>query len=205
MKRFFLLTLSLLCATGAFAQERGAFDEFAAALASASVRFQYAFEVKGDVPMTGNGTAALHGAAYHVSGNGMEFWCDGATRWTVDRSAREAYIERVDPSSVDYLSNPATLLGALQRAFRVESASDVTLGGRKLRCFKLSPCVDDTGLDAVAVYLDGRVPVRVLITVADGTQTLFRLSDYSVQEKSDAAFSFDIASLGSDYVVTDLR
>ena len=205
MKKLYLLTVSLLCAAGAFAQERGAFDDFAVALASSDVRFHYAFEVQGEVPVKGSGTAELSGAAYHVSGNGLEFWCDGATRWTVDRTAKEAYIEPVDPSAVDYLSNPATLLGALHRAFRVDSVSDVTLGGRALRCFRLSPSVDETGLDAVAVYLDGSVPARVLITVEDGTQTLFRLSDYRVKEKSDAAFSFDIASLGSDYVVTDLR
>lgn len=205
MKKLFLLTLSLLCTVGAPAQERGAFDDFAATLAASDVRFQYAFEVRGDVPMTGSGTAALRGAAYHVSGNGMEFWCDGVTRWIVDRTAKEAYIESVDPSAADYISNPAALLGALHRAFRVETVSDVTLGGRKLRCFRLAPSVEETGLDAVAVYLDGSVPVRVLITVEDGTETLFRLSDYRVKEKSDAAFSFDIASLGSDYVVTDLR
>ena len=205
MKRFFLLTLSVLYALCAFAQEGGPLDAFAANLASGEVYFKYSFEVKGDIPMKGNGTAALCGASYHVFGNGMDLWCDGKTRWTVDRNAREAYIEAVDPDAADYLSNPASLLGALESAFEVKSVSDVTLSGKKLRSVGMVPAVDDTGLQTVTLYLDGAVPARVSIVVEDGTETLFRITGFTVKEKSDAAFSFDIASLGSDYVVTDLR
>ena len=205
MKRFFLLTVTVFFACWAFAQEQGPLDDFAANLASGEVSFKYSFEVKGDIPMKGNGTAALYGTSYHVLGNGMELWCDGKTRWTLDRNAKEAYIEEVDPESADYLSNPATLLGALDRAFEVRSVSDVTLSGKKLRAVAMSPAVEDTGLKTVTLYLDGAVPARVSIVVDDGTETLFRISGFSVKEKSDAAFSFDIASLGSDYVVTDLR
>lgn len=205
MKRVYLLILATVCAAGMSAQERGPLGTFAEALASSDVSFRYAYEVRGDIPMKGNGTAALCGAAYHVTGNGMDLWCDGATRWTVDRNAREAYIESVDKESVDYLSNPATLLGALECAFQVVSVSDVTLGGRKLQAFKLTPSVEETGLDTVVLYLDGSVPARVSILVGDGTETVFRISDYSVKEKSGAVYAFDIASLGTDYVVTDLR
>ena len=205
MKRFFLLTVAVFCSFWAFAQERGPLDDFAANLASGEVAFKYSFEVKGDIPMKGNGTAALCGTAYHVFGNGMELWCDGKTRWTIDRNAKEAYIEEVDPESADYLSNPASLLVALDRAFELRSVSDVTLSGKKLQAVKMSPAVEDTGLQTVTLYLDGAVPARVSIVVEDGTETVFRISSFSVKEKSDAAFAFDIASLGSDYAVTDLR
>ena len=205
MKKYLLLILSLLCAVGAFAQDRGSFDAFAATLASKEVSFRYSFEVQGDVPMKGNGTASLCGASYRVSGNGMECWCDGVTRWSVDRSAKEAYIEAVDPTLVDYLSNPAALLGALESAFRIDSVAEAKRGGRALQALHLVPSVDGTGLDAVVLYLDSSTPVEVSIAVSDGPRTLFRLSDYSVKEKSDAAYSFDIASLGADFAVTDLR
>ena len=205
MKRFFLLTVFAFCAFWATAQESGPLEGFAANLASGEVSFKYSFEVKGDIPMKGNGTAALNGDRYHVFGNGMDLWCDGKTRWTIDRNAREAYIEAVDPDAADYLSNPASLLSALDRAFEVQSVSDVTLSGKKLRAVKMTPAVEDTGLQTVTLYLDGAAPARVSITVDDGTETLFRISGYSVKEKSDAAFSFDIASLGAEYVVTDLR
>ena len=103
------------------------------------------------------------------------------------------------------MANPATLLGSLKAAFKVESVSDVTLGGRKLQAVNLVPSVDDTGLRTVVLYLDGTTPARVLITVEDGTKTLFYLSDFSVNKKSDATFAFDIATLGPEFVVTDLR
>ena len=206
MKRIFLLTLAFLAACAAFAQEQGPLDALSRILASGEVRFKYSFEVKGDIPMKGNGSAALCGEAYHIFGNDMEIWCDGKTRWTIDRHAGEAYVEAIDPEAADYVSNPATLLEALPYAFEIQSVSQVTLGGKALKAVKLAPSIADTGLNAVVLYLDGSVPARVSITVDDGTETLFRLSAFTVREKSDAAaFAFDIASLGSDYVVTDLR
>ena len=206
MKRLVLLTLSVFCVCAAFAQEQGPLDAIARTLSSGESRFNYSFEVKGDIPMKGNGAAALCGEAYHIFGNEMEIWCDGKTRWTIDRNTCEAYVEAVDADAYDYISNPATLLEALPRAFEIRSVSDVTLGGKALKLVRLVPAVGDTGLKSVGLYLDGAVPARVSITVDDGTETLFRLTGFTVREKSDAsAFAFDIASLGADYVVTDLR
>lgn len=205
MKRLFLLTVSVLCAFSVSAQEQGVLDAFTGSLASGEVSFKYSFEVKGDIPLKGNGTASLAGDRYRVFGNGMEIWCDGTTRWIIDRSAREAYIEAVETESADYVSNPATLLSGLSRAFETVDVSDVTLSGKKLKAVRMKPAVEDTGLESVTLYLADAVPARVGITVEDGTETLFRISNYAVHEKSDAVYSFDIASLGSEYVVTDLR
>ena len=187
------------------AQERGALEDFSGQLAAGTVTFQYSFEVKGDVPMKGNGTAAMRGPLYHIAGNGMEIWCDARTRWIVDRSAKEAYIEAVDANVTDYLSNPATLLISLNEAFETVADKEVTLSGKKCRKVSMTPAIPDTGLESVALFLDGSVPARVEIVVEDGTVTLFKISDFKVNEKSDVPFTFDIASLGPDYVVTDLR
>lgn len=203
MKRLVLLCVALFGAW--MVQAQGPLDTFAGQIASGEVSFKYTFEVQGDVPIKGNGTASLCGNAFHVLGNGMEIWSDGKTRWTLDRSSKEAYIETVEAESVDYVANPATLLSALTQAFTVNNVSDVTLSGKKLQAVKMSPAIEETGLQSVVLYMDGSVPSRVAITVEDGTKTLFRLSDFSVKEKSDAVYTFDIASLGSDFVVTDLR
>ena len=206
MKRVVLLIVALLGAWTVLAQDQGVLDAFARTLSSGEVRFKYTFEVKGDLPLKGSGAAALCDNAYHIIGNEMEIWCDGRTRWTVDRNTCEAYIETVEQESSDYLTNPVALLSALTRAFEIGSVSDVTLGGKKLQSIRMSPAIAETGLRDVTLYLSGAVPERVVITVDDGTQTLFRISDYKTLEKSDAsAFAFDIASLGREYVVTDLR
>ena len=206
MKRIFLTLLAVLaCALTVRAQDSSALEALAQTLSSGEVRFHYTFEVKGDVPVKGSGAVSLLGDAYRIIGNEMEIWCNGTTRWTVDRNAREAYVETVEKESTDYLANPATLLGALTRVFEVRTVSDVTLGGKKLKSIQMSPSVGDTGLRDVSLYLNGSIPERVIITVEDGTQTLFRISGFTAVEKSDADYIFDIASLGSDYVVTDLR
>ena len=35
----------------------------------------------------------MQGECYRAVGNGMEIYCDGATRWTVDPASKEVYIE----------------------------------------------------------------------------------------------------------------
>ena len=34
--------------------------------------------------MTGNGSVKVQGTSFIVDGNGLEIWCDGKTRWTID-------------------------------------------------------------------------------------------------------------------------
>ena len=51
-----------------------------------------------DIPVTLNyeGDALVQGDCYHLKGNGIEIFCDGVSRWTVDAEAREVYIENAE-------------------------------------------------------------------------------------------------------------
>ncbi len=49
---------------------------------------------------------------YFVSGNGLDIYCDGESRWTVDSEAREVYIEPACGLE-EFLSDPESYLGAL--------------------------------------------------------------------------------------------
>lgn len=49
---------------------------------------------------------------YYVSGNGLDIYCDGQSRWTVDREAREVYIEQACGLE-EFISDPDSYLGAL--------------------------------------------------------------------------------------------
>ena len=40
-----------------------------------------------------SGTLILEGNCYFAKGNGIEIYCDGKTRWTVDPEEKEVYIE----------------------------------------------------------------------------------------------------------------
>lgn len=63
-----------------------------------------------NVTVTGRITAQQN--YYFVSGNGLDIYCDGESRWTVDSEAREVYIEKACGLE-EFLSDPDTYLGAL--------------------------------------------------------------------------------------------
>ena len=205
MRRLLTALVALSTFFSAFAQESSPFEAFASSLISGEVSFKYSFKVKSDVPLSGSGTAVLSGSSYKIDGNGLEIWCDGKTRWTVDRASCEVYIEAVEEGSSDFLANPAMLLGSLSRAFEIKGTKSGMFNGTATRAFHLVPSLEDTGLDHVVLHLSGNTPRGAEITVDDGTETVFTISSYSVKEHSGIKFSFDTAGLGSSYVVTDLR
>lgn len=205
MRKVFTFVLIVLTAVSALAQERSAFDAFASSLTTGEVSFNYSFKVKSDVPLSGSGSAILSGASYMIKGNGLEIWCDGKTRWTVDRTACEAYIEAVEEDSADYMANPAMLLGALSQAFDIREIKSGSFNGASTKDIYLEPSIEDTGLESVVLSLSGTTPRGAKITVDDGTVTVFTITSYAVKDRSGIKFSFDVSGLDSSYVVTDLR
>lgn len=170
-----------------------------------SVSFDYAFEVKTEVTVTGSGNAALSGDSYHMNGNGMEIWCDGKTRWTLDTAAKEAYIESVDDDSSDYLANPVLFLSGLDKAFKLTGISDVSFKGETVKALALEPAVDETKISSAVLYVSGNTPKGAEIRIDDGTVTVFSLSNVNWTAGTDKVWAFDVATLDDSYVVTDLR
>ena len=208
MNRLSLIFVSLLSLSLAlYGQERSAVSDFADIFSEGTVSFDYAFELKSeDIPVKGSGSASMCGSCYYLNGNGLEMWCDGKTRWTVDRSAKEACIESLDAESVDCLSNPAALLGSLGLSFDVTGTSEVSIKGKKVTSVSMVPAIEDTGLESAVLFLDGATPVRVKIATEDGVDVVFDISRFTHKKESDvSAYSFDIALLEASYVVTDLR
>lgn len=206
MKRL-LLTLSLagVC-VAALAQDH--LSSLTAGLRNSCTEFDYTFKMAGDFPLTGSGAVTIQGDAFLMVGNGLEVVSDGTTRWTVDRAAAECYIESVDDSSVDIVSNPALVLGSLDRLFSRGAFAPSNYAGRKTSAVTLTPVSKSVGLaSAVAHFLpDGNI-LALVLTTADGTAIDIELS--SMQKKTPVplspTFVFDVSSLGKDYVITDLR
>lgn len=187
------------------AQNESILSAYATKLASNSLSFDYSFEVKSDVTVTGNGRASLSGASYHMEGNGMEIWCDGSTRWTLDVSAKEAYIESVADDSSNYLDNPVMLLAGLDKAFKVNGVRTASFGGETVKAVDMVPSVEGTDLETVVLYVSGVTPKGAKLTVGDGTSTIFRLSKVTWTPGTDKVYAFDISTLDNSYLVTDLR
>ena len=78
-------------------------DTFVSKVSSSLVSFDYSFTMPTKkAKMTGNGSVKVQGTSFIVDGNGLEIWCDGVTRWTIDRISEEALVESVDESYDSY-------------------------------------------------------------------------------------------------------
>ena len=122
-----------------------------------------------------SGTMTVQGNAYILKGDGLEVYSDGSVRWTLDRAAKEAIIEGINAD--DVISNPAAIVSGY-KGF-----------GKALK-------VNGSTSDSLDISL----------TTEDGMVSRFRLKKVRFAPEGDMAdFKFSRASLGSDWVVTDLR
>lgn len=108
MKRFFLSFLLAAVSLSLAAQSSAEYIK--AMLAGNRVSFNYNLGVKGSAPVKMNGKAVIDGDCYSVVGNGIEMYCDGATKWVVDREAKEVYVESAEGTR-DFLADTASWIG----------------------------------------------------------------------------------------------
>lgn len=92
MKKWILcLLLPLLLSLPAAAQPQ--LDQIAAHLQTDRISLHYDCTYTEDTPVKLSGILLIQGDCYRAIGNGMEIYCDGATRWSVDPASKEVYIE----------------------------------------------------------------------------------------------------------------
>ncbi len=140
-------------------------------LEGSRVSFTYALTTTDNLPIRTDGTALIDGACYRISGNGLDIYCDGSTKWTVDTEAREVYLETSDGTR-EFLADPAAWLGQVH---------NLTVGERAVS--------------------------GVFVDPAQGTEISFRFTSITGTSLSGSTegFSFDVSSLGKDWIITDLR
>ena len=94
MRRAILTAAAVLLCALAFGQE-SRINEILSSLRDSRVSFSYSCTVmEQNVPIKLDGRIKAQGDCYYACGNGLEFYCDGKTRWTVDPEAKEVYIEK---------------------------------------------------------------------------------------------------------------
>ena len=94
MKKWILILIALLPLTAAAQQYT--LDAVAAHLRTDRNSLNYAFTIAEPAPVQLSGTLLAQGECYRAIGNGMEIYCDGKTRWTVDPESKEVYIETAE-------------------------------------------------------------------------------------------------------------
>lgn len=206
MDRILICFAALICFSGRLQAESpdAVLERFVGAVASSAVDFGYSYLIDdGRARVKGGGTVAMQGESYLISGDGLEVYCDGKTRWTVDRAAMEVVVETCDPENPDYTVNPAVLLKDFDKAFSVESSGVSSDGSLH---YSLSP-VSAPGISSLEIVLsgDGKKLLSAVLHTEDGAAASFSISSFVFSTPSDPSrFAFDISSLADGYIVTDL-
>lgn len=188
-------------------------DGFVSAISGKRVSFDYSYTLSAaeGSKMTGSGHVVFQGDSFMQEGNGLETYCDGRSRWTLDRSAREAVAEPVDSSSPDYLSYPTFILRDIDKVFAPDggqAVSEKKISGQDAVSLKLRPAVPMGKISSALLYFAKGTyrPVALDLYLEDGSVLKLSVSGYEVSSPvEDNMFSLDAGSLGDDYVITDLR
>lgn len=202
-KVLFVVSFMLL---GLAAGAQSIVSDFISTLKGKNASFAYTYTLKADVPMSGKGTVSLQGNAFHMNGNGLDIWCDGKTRWTMDLTSDECYVESVDVSGADYEANPALLVGAIDKVFNLQSVKDLTFNGKKCKAAVMKPISNSTNFSGAMLYLVGKTPIGVSLAMDDGSAVIITISDFKLKDEIPVrSFSYDTKKLPKSYVINDLR
>lgn len=188
-------------------------DAFVSKISASLVSFDYSFTMPTKkAKMTGNGSVKVQGTSFIVDGNGLEIWCDGKTRWTIDRISEEALVESVVDSYDSYATNPALMIASIDDAFREDSFGSSKFEGKVVDASILSPTNKGKGsMDIARLKLFFKSGTTTLVgaevTLNDGSVSQFTITDLKFEEsvKSKESFRFNEKTLDSSYVITDLR
>lgn len=191
-------------------------DGFVSGISGKRVSFDYSYTLSAasGSKMTGSGHVVFQGDSFMQEGNGLETYCDGRSRWTLDRSAREAVVEPVDSSSPDYLSYPTFILRDIDKVFAPDqenggqTVSEKKISGQDAVSLKLRPAVPMGNISSALLYFAKGTyrPVALDLYLEDGSVLKLSVSGYEVSSPvEDNMFSLDAGSLGDEYVITDLR
>ena len=90
MKKILTLAFAFCLAAAAMAQN-ATIDELRKLVETNCVTADYSFLMQEKISCSG--TITVQQPCFKVVGNGLEIYCDGKSRWTVDREAKEVYIE----------------------------------------------------------------------------------------------------------------
>ena len=204
MKRLIVLCLLL---SGLNAAGQNIVADFARTLEKGCASFSYAYSMTGNVPLSGSGKITLQDNAFTMDGDGLQVWCDGTTRWTVDTVAEECYIESVTERELDYEANPALLVGSVDKAFTLKKTSTATFNSQKVTEAVLEPISKEGNISGVSLMLvSASKPAGLLVRLTDGNTITVVVKDFAVSGSVPVKdFTFNTKKLDKNYIVTDLR
>lgn len=194
--------LLCLCVSG-----QNIVTDFVRTLDGKCASFDYSYSFSGQVPVSGNGSIQLQGGSFTMKGDGLEIYCDGVNRWTVDTEAEECYIEGVDTENLDIEANPALLVGAVDKAFKFQKVKSATFNGKSVSEAVLSPSPKGGNINEVSLFLtSAKVPAGAILTLEDGTLITITIKNFNLAAPVAAeTFTLNTKKLSKNFIITDLR
>ena len=216
MRKNIIITFAVILASAFTAGAKSkTLSSFIDKVSSSLVTFEYSFTMrtsKSSAKMTGSGDVRVQDNAFVMNGNGLEVWCDGKLRWTVDRLAEEALVELVDESADVYATNPALMITSVDAAFEEVSFGAAKFQGRAVDSSVLSPVNKgkySMDINELRLYFKSGTTTLLgaEVKLNDGSVSEFIIKDFSFSDRLETkeSFRFDEKTLDDSYVVTDLR
>lgn len=202
-----IISLFGICALSFGAAAQDIVSEFTSTLKGKCASFSYTYELSGKYPVTGSGAVTLQGESFTMKADGLEIYCNARDRWTLDTECEECYIESVTSGEVDYEANPALLVGAVGKAFKLRKVTSATFNSQKVSEAALTPVSPMGNITEASLFLtSAKKPAGAVLTLSDGTRITVTIKDFTLSPLKDAgAFALDTRKIDKHYVITDLR
>lgn len=206
MKRILTLVASAFL-LGFNADAQQVLQDFSKAVSSHCANVDYGYKAVSGTMITGSGVLRLQGDKFFMNGDGLEIWCDGKTRWTLDRAAGELVIEALEDFDAGIAAaDPAIILSSHDTHFKVRSS----VQDSGLEKVSLDPVSGALGIADLMIWFRREAGLPILskarATMGDGTMLEFTFKSMSWSDKvPDDEFSFDMSKAQKSWIITDLR
>lgn len=203
MKRFFLLTTSLLfICFAAMAQKNdpeakkildavsAKFKSFKSVISNVNYKVENA---AGKVMSNKNGKFTLKGTKYYINFAGQEVLCNGATIWSIDKGAKEVSISNLDQSG-STLTPQKLFTSFYDNDFLYILNGDKKIGNTVVHEVELTPRDKSRPFHKVYLFIDKKtnVPVSTKVFETSGNRYTYTFSGLTTNGNvADALFVFD--------------
>lgn len=176
--------------------------DFLSRLDTLRLSFDYSFEIKAQVPVTGEGTVMMQGNCYCLTSAGLRVWSGDSLRYMADDVVKELYIERVVDS--DFNTNPLIYLKDID-GDRVVEGGIVLFDGRRVRSFSILPS-DSSKFKSIKVFFSGKDMVGAEFLDTEGTRSVFKITNLSFHKDRlpSSAFSCELSEFKEYQIINML-
>jgi hypothetical protein len=204
--KYVLSTLLLFWICIADAQDSTLLDKFIAGVSKSCVVIDYTYTARiSGVNNHGSGILTSQDQMWVMKGNGVEMYCDGATVWVVDPSAKEVVIEPVsDEQETAFLTNPARIVLSIGDSFILNAVNPSP--DAKAQIYSLIP-KSSSGIDYLNVELleDSASLRNVTFALSDGNLVKIKVSSMKLTPEAAVEIFRPQTVFDSKWIVTDFR